>query len=89
MGLFGYSFIGEVEDFNLDEYTLYEGWVNDDRSRLRFYTKNGQNSFFVHDTEISKLYEFIFETDTNVKEMYLFQNAANAYKLQYPRNFDQ
>lgn len=90
MGVLGYYFIGEIRHFDLTEYSPLEGFgINDDRDLIRFYTKSGQNNYFLYDHEIHKLYEFVREANHQPSEPYMFANAIPAYRLRYPRNGDR
>jgi hypothetical protein len=89
MSLYGYTFIREVEEFAINDYLAYDGWVNDDRSMIRIYGRESINNYFLHDVALDKLFEFSYDSKAHIKESYEFQNAATAYYLRYPRNADR
>lgn len=59
MSICGYTFIGEVKDFDRDSYMAHLGWNAVRVNRYKIYTREGSSSYFLHDEQQDRMYEFI------------------------------
>lgn len=51
-----YQFLGEVKDFDLKHYVGLIGWIGNQPQKI--YTTEDRESFFLHDEELDRLFEF-------------------------------
>lgn len=89
MATYGYTFIREIENFELDDYVPHTGWISSFPMTIKIYTKDNEINHFLHDEELDRLFEFSYDSNTHIKESYEYQNFVTAYYLQFPRNADR
>lgn len=86
MTLYGYTFIKEVENFNLDIFIPHLGWIGAKITQFKIYTRYGTLSYYLHDERLGKMYEFMARPGRRVDNKEEYENVAKAYLMAYPKN---
>jgi hypothetical protein len=53
-----YTFTGEVDGFDIDDYIGHLGWNGPKLNTLKIYTQAGSPCFYLHDEVHDRLYAF-------------------------------
>lgn len=86
MALYGYTFLKEVEKFNIDTYIPHLVWVEARPATLKIYTRIRSISYFLHDEVSDRLYEFSVTPGKKLNNEKEFQNVLKAFMVAFPEH---
>lgn len=86
MSLYGYTFLQEVTDFNIDSYVQHLAWVDAKPATLKIYSKDRSLSYFLHDEISNRLFEFYATPGKKLNNEQEHENVLRTYMVAYPEN---
>jgi hypothetical protein len=84
MSLYGYTFIKEIEKFNIDSYVPHLGWLKPRIMTLKIYSRSGSLSFYLHDEITDRLFEFSADDPKKLKSSEEYEKVVRVYLVTYP-----
>jgi len=81
MSLYGYTFLAEVEDFDIEDYIEYMDWLSAAGRHIRIYIKEGSISFYLHDELKDRLFQFSALDPSKLKTKEAFEDVVKTYLL--------
>lgn len=76
-----YSFIAQVDNFDIDDYLAHLGWNAPTINYLKIYTRVGSPFFYLHDEIQDRLYEFCAADAKTLCSKEEFQCVVEAYRV--------
>ncbi len=81
MSLYGYTFLAEVEDFDIEDYIAYMDWPSAAGPHIKIYIKEGSLFFYLHDELKDRLFQFSAINPSKLKTKEAFEDVIKAYLL--------
>lgn len=81
MSLYGYTFLAEVEDFDIEDYIEYMDWPSAAGRHIRIYIKEGSIFFYLHDELKDRLFQFSALDPSKLKTKEASEDVVKTYLL--------
>lgn len=78
-----YTFTGQVENFDINDYIAHLGWRAAKINDLKIYTLPGSSSYYLHDEVIDRLFEFDTVYPEKLHSEQEYECVVKAYKETY------
>lgn len=75
-----YTFICEIEHFDVDDYVAHLGWNSRKVNYLKIYTQPGSLLFYLHDETQDRMYAFKVADPDKLNSMEEFECVVRLFK---------
>lgn len=75
-----FTFIAEIKNFRLDDYVPHMGWISSSPTHFKIYRTEAGSSYFLHDEQANKLYEFNWNDELILKDKAQFEGIIEGFK---------
>jgi hypothetical protein len=82
MAASGYTFIREIESFDIDDYLAHLGWNSPKINHMKIYTQPGSSLFYLHDEIQDRMYAFEAADPGQLNSMEAFERVVKVFQDQ-------
>jgi hypothetical protein len=75
-----FTLIGVIKNYRLDDYIPHMGWISSSPTYFKIYRRETGSSYFLHDEQANKLYEFSNNDDQVLKDKAQFEEVIERFK---------
>jgi hypothetical protein len=75
-----YTFIREIEKFDIDDYTAHLGWIAPKINTIKIYHDPGLGSFYLHNEVSNRLFMFTAKEPKKLNSQVEYQKVVELYR---------
>lgn len=84
MSASNYTFTGEIDNFDVDDYIAHLGWNSPRINHKKIYTQAGSSCFYLHDEIQDRMYAFEAADTDKLNSTEAFEGVVSAFQDQRP-----